>query len=318
MQTTLLVIYCLLILSASFLGGRLPLMFAWTAERLHAALAFVGGLMLGVAVLHLLPHSVFYTGSIDSTAPWVLGGLLGMFFLHRWTSFHQHDLPPADEGKAEHDHDHDGVPCGGHHHHSHAPALRPDDFWGWAGVTFGLGLHTLIDGVSLAAAVAAEADHGTLPWTAGIAMFLVIFLHKPFDAMAISTLLVSSAAGRSAAWRNGVNFGFALLVPCGVLLFHLGLTQNVLARNQLIGFGLGLAAGNFLFLAVGDLLQELDFRGPRRYLLSAMLLAGVGLAVLIGKLETSGHEHHRPAAGAGHDHGHSHDDHDHAGHDHAH
>ena len=96
------------------------------------------------------------------------------------------------------------------------------------------------------------------------------------------------------------------------------LTQNVLARNQLIGFGLGLAAGNFLFLAVGDLLQELDFRGPRRYLLSVMLLAGVGLAVLIGKLETSGHEHHRPAAGAGHDHGHSHDDHDHTGHDHAH
>lgn len=334
MKTGLLVVYCLLILSASFLGGWLPTRFRWTPQRLQLALSFVGGLMLGVAVLHLVPHSVFYTGSIDVSAPWILGGLLGMFFLHRFTSFHHHDLPELEEGSqaaCTHDHDHAGHDHAAHGHggHSHGHVPAPGDFWGWAGVAFGLGLHTLIDGISLAASVEADWSH-SVAMTAGMATFLVVFLHKPFDAMAISTLLVASTHGKSAFWRHGVNLGFAMLVPLGVFLFHVGVNNQALDRNWLIGVGLGLAAGNFLFLAAGDLLPDLQFSTENRWPLAGMMLAGVGLSVAIGWLEHSGHDHHHPPPAAtaasthdhGHDHGHDHshdhgtDGHSHAGHTH--
>jgi len=53
----LLASYCALILLASLLGGWLPLMVRLTHTRLQVATSFVAGLMLGVGLLHLVPHA---------------------------------------------------------------------------------------------------------------------------------------------------------------------------------------------------------------------------------------------------------------------
>jgi hypothetical protein len=53
----LLVVYCLLILLASLLGGWVPLLVRLTHRRMELLVSFVSGVMLGVAVLHLLPHA---------------------------------------------------------------------------------------------------------------------------------------------------------------------------------------------------------------------------------------------------------------------
>ena len=54
----LLVFYCVLILAASLLGGWIPLLVRLTHRRMELLVSFVSGVILGVAVLHLLPHAL--------------------------------------------------------------------------------------------------------------------------------------------------------------------------------------------------------------------------------------------------------------------
>ena len=55
-------------------------------------ISVVAGLMLGVAMFHLLPHAVVHLQSIDEAVGWTMGGLLSMFFLIRCFHFHSHSL----------------------------------------------------------------------------------------------------------------------------------------------------------------------------------------------------------------------------------
>jgi len=118
---------------------------------------------------------------------------------------------------------------------------------------------------------------------------MVILLHKPFDAMAISTLM--AAGGRSRYSCHLVNALFALAIPLGVLLFHFGAGQ--FATEQFLGATLAFTAGTFLCLSTSDLLPELQFHTHDRFKLSVALAAGLGLAALIGRFESAGHDHHR-------------------------
>ncbi len=87
---TLIGLYSILIVASSLFGGWLPSLLSLTHVRTQLMLSFVGGLMLGVGLLHMLPHSFEETGSLDTTLLWTLVGLLGMFFLIRIFHFHQH------------------------------------------------------------------------------------------------------------------------------------------------------------------------------------------------------------------------------------
>src|SRR5260221_8556463 len=152
----LLSIYCALILLASLLGGWLPLMVRLTHTRLQVATSFVAGLMLGVAVLHLVPHAWEQFRSADLTMAWVLAGFLAMFFVQRYLHFHHHDVPEeapetrgTEGGGASFRCNH------GREHEEHSGALTLADktarHLSWMGAAFGLTGHTLLDGVALAA-----------------------------------------------------------------------------------------------------------------------------------------------------------------------
>jgi zinc and cadmium transporter len=53
----LLVLYCLLIVVASLAGGWLPSLVQLTHNPMQTMVSFVGGLMLGIALFHLIPHA---------------------------------------------------------------------------------------------------------------------------------------------------------------------------------------------------------------------------------------------------------------------
>lgn len=294
--------YCLLILLSSLAGGWLPMRVRLTHTRLQVATSFVAGLMLGVGVLHLLPHAWFQLQSMDRVAAWLLGGFLLMFFVQRFFHFHHHDVPDEDPEAcgttADVRHDFRLIKnppaptCDHHDHHPHAHTLADKSarHLSWGGAALGLTLHTLIDGLALAASVAAEAHGDFHGGVAGLGTFLVIILHKPFDAMAISTLM--AVGGWPKASRHLINGLFALAIPAGVLLFHLGANQFVAHYPVILGSALAFAAGTFVCIAASDLLPELQFHSHDRIKLSLALLLGLGLAVAIGALETTGHEHH--------------------------
>lgn len=331
--------YCLAIAAISLMGGWVPLSLRLTHRRLEMAISFVAGAMLGVALLHLLPHAVMTrlesqqaagdTGHavghalMDPISLWLLAGFLAMFLLERFFCFHHHEAggPEAAVAGAPAMHG-DASGCGHHHEHAadHDPAVRASRHrLTWTGAAAGLTLHSLIEGVALAAAVLAEQQLGGLALP-GLATFAVIALHKPFDSLSLVTLM--SVGGRSAKLRHAINFLFCLVVPLGAMLFWFGLADAAGDRAAVVSAALAFSAGTFLCISLSDLLPELQFHQHDRVKLSAMLLLGLTLAWGSAALEgrTHSHEHHGGGDGAKRQaEPHDHSDHsDHAGHDHDH
>lgn len=337
----LLTIYCTAIFLASLAGGWFTMLVKLTHRRLELALSFVSGVMLGIAMLHLLPESIaqFNDAAAHQHAAgaghahigvtsmwWLLGGFLGIFLLQRFFPFHHHEPavqssePTAIEtAVAAHDH-----ACGHnhqdhHHHHTHGHShdhsrSEPSRWLSWPAALLGFTIHTIVGGMALAAAVGAESDAHAAK-LAGLGVFLVIVLHKPFDSMTIGTLM---AAGKSPNLsRHIVNAFFGLMTALGVVFFNLGLSQMDLDRGPLLGAVLALSAGMFLCIALSDILPELQFHSHDRIKLSLALLAGLALAGTISYFEARGHAHgNEIIEQQPHDHDHDHDGHDHD-HDHA-
>jgi zinc and cadmium transporter len=298
MSAWVLTVYCLLTLLASLAGGWFLLMVRLTHTRLQIATSFVAGMMLGVAILHLLPHASGNLQSMDRAVRWLLGGFLVMFFIQRFFHFHHHDVPDdvseqhhsGDEPQTDHDHPH---LAHAHAGHEHSLAQKSARQLSWGGAALGLTLHSLIDGVALAASVEAESHGPAQTGLVGFGTFLVVILHKPFDAMAIGTLM--AAGGWSKVARHWINVLFALVIPIGVLLFSLGVNQLAAPGNHYLGLALAFTAGSFLCIAASDLLPELQFHSHDRVKLSIALIAGLALSALIGQFEEGGHDHeHAP------------------------
>src|SRR5471032_1808846 len=272
----LLTTYCALVVLASLAGGWLLLIIRPTHTRLQLATSFVAGLMLGIALLHFLPDAAEQLHSVDRTASWVLGGFLAMFFLQRFFHFHHHDSPegdPEDCDSHEHNHDHD--------EHAHTLADKSAQQLSWVGTALGMTLHSLFDGLALAASVAAGAQgHAKL---AGLGVAMVVILHKPFDALAISTLMTASGSSRFS--RHLLNWLLALVSPAGAILFYFGASHFADSNGALLGCALAFCTGTFLCIACADLLPELQFHSHDRFKLSVALLLGLSIAVIIKHFE---------------------------------
>jgi zinc and cadmium transporter len=307
MPLVLLAYYCALVLVASIIGGMIPVWFQLTHRWMQFAVSFVAGVMLGVAVLHMLPHAIAQAVALADagsaalqngtfrietatmhavvrTMIALLAGMLAMFFIERFFSYHHHDVP--DETTAQHPSHHGNQHAHGHHSHSEAHSHDLS----WSGAALGLALHSVLNGVALAAAV----GHGDASRLAGLGTFLVIFLHKPFDAMTIGMLM---ARGRqSLAWRHSINALFALAIPLGALLFYFGLMTDghgPSGKQQLwVAYALAFSAGTFLCISLSDLLPELQFHHHDRGKLSVALLLGLAVAWAAAQLEAAAHKSH--------------------------
>src|SRR5436309_1803609 len=114
-STALLALYCSLVAVASLLGGALPSLLRLSHTALQVLMSGVGGFMIGVAVLHLLPHGYSELGSMDSAALWMLTGIVAMFFLIRVFHVHQHATMEPEQHEHVHHHHHD-LGCPDEHH----------------------------------------------------------------------------------------------------------------------------------------------------------------------------------------------------------
>lgn len=281
--SSLLVVELLLVATAAWAGGASVALIRLGHRRMQVLLSFTGGILLGVAMLHLLPHAArALGGSIDATAPWLLAGFFLMFLLERGFHGHAHHAVDPDHGPAS-GCDHDSHRHGSTRHDGHGalPSGPPGTQWGWLGAFVGLAIHSLADGAALAAA--AERGAGAGGFFAGGATFLAILLHKPIDAALIAALMVK--AGATTGLRTGVNLLHAALVPIGALAFVVVIGTLGVHRGETVGAALALAAGAFLCIAAADLLPEVEFHSHDRLLLSAALALGITVAAGITGLE---------------------------------
>jgi zinc and cadmium transporter len=304
----LLLIYCGLIALSSMCGGALPLMIRLTHTRMQVLVSIVGGFMLGVGIFHQLPHAAVAmaaggsdaSDSLDWCMWWLMFGLLLTFFMLRMFHFHSHgpiDEDGPHEHDCSHDHDHD-------HSHDHGGGHSPLKGSSWIGIFLGLSLHTLLDGVALAANVQADAFHNHergLFTLLGLGTFLGVALHKPLDSMSITSLM--AAGGWSGRSMQLVNLGYAVMCPIGAFLFYFGIRHYGGVQETVVAAALAMSAGVFICISLSDLLPEVQFHSHDRWKLSAALLLGIGAAWVIGFLEpahTHGQQHDHQVAPAVH------------------
>jgi zinc and cadmium transporter len=266
-------------------------------------MGFVGGLMMGVAILHLLPHAVVQSGSLDYAAWSCMLGLLTMFLTIRVFNVHQHG-PVAEHGGEE--------AAAPHHQHAHHdcehPAERVDESkhrYSWLGLFLGLAIHSLIDGVAVAASVVAAVSHGSTWGLLGAGTFFAVLFHKPLDSLSITSVMAVGTWSRRA--RDVVNLLFSLICPAGALLFYFGTRELGSGQQIAVGCALGFSAGVFLCISLADILPEIQFHHHDRVKLSAALLIGVALSFAIGLFEPE-HAHEAEST--------SQEVHDHAAHEH--
>jgi zinc and cadmium transporter len=109
--------------------------------------------------------------------------------------------------------------------------------------------------------------------------------------MALSVILSRKGVSQSAVMA--IQVGFALRVPLGAVAFFLSSgTVSQTVENAITGMAIAFSAGAFLFLALSDLLPEVQFHRHDRLGLSFALLVAIGLMGLISRIEGFGHIGH--------------------------
>lgn len=291
-----------MLIGASLVGGLIPGAIRATHLRMQLSLSFVSGLMLGVAILHLLPHSIIMLGSVDRAATLMLLGVVGVFLLMRFLHVHSLEpgikLPVAEEHSHGHAHDH------GHHHHHHHHGSASGRVR-WVTLLSGLSLHSIVDGAALASAIRLGLGQA---WP-GLLVLVVVVLHKPLDALAITATM-----GNNPVRRRRVNLIYALVAPLAAWGAYLGFMSAGHYGAEIAGVAMAFCAGAFVCVALADLMPEVQFHSHHRALLTTALGVGVGVAILLGFVEGHNHGVHGEKAnaqsGAEHDHsGHNHADH---------
>ena len=277
----LLVAYSVAIFVVSLLGGKLSASVTMNHTRTQLVMSFVAGFLLGVAVYHLLLHSLEeipgpHTGEVAVGC--AVLGVITIIILLRVFRFHQHDF--SHEAMQLQDYQ---APGDAHDKACRdTEAINPRSV---LGVATGLGLHTVTEGIALGASVRIGLLHDDAAVLAGLGVFLAIMLHKPLDAYSIIGLMrVSGYKDRTCTLTN---IGFALLCPVITVLTFLGVgLLSQFAEQHVVGYIMAFAAGVFLCISLSDLLPEIQFHSHDRGILILAFLIGIGLAYALFLFES--------------------------------
>jgi ZIP family zinc transporter/zinc and cadmium transporter len=187
--------------------GRAPL-------RYFVALG--AGFMLAAAFVRMLPESVHVSHAF-------LFVLVGYFGIHLF----EHTVAP---------HFHFGEEV-------HADALlRPAA--GWLAV-FGLGIHTLFDGVAIVAGFMISPTLGTI-------LFLAVLLHKLPEGFAVASIMLAAGRSRASALAAGAALGLCTVLGAAVTSFLV---------HEHVAYALALSAGVTIYVAASDLIPEVNREG---------------------------------------------------------
>jgi zinc and cadmium transporter len=213
-------------------------------RALFLLISLAAGALLGDAFIHLLPEAFEEASNPLTVSLLVLAGILTFFVLEKF--LHWHHSHGEDEFSAEHARIH---PVG------HLVLVSD-------------GVHNLVDGLAIGAAFLVSPE-------VGIATAIAIALHEIPQEIGDFGLLIHAGFSRTKALL--LNFASALTAFLGLgLAFWLSSLGESLA--PLIA---AFAAGNFIYIALADLVPELQkTKGGGRSVLQFVVIV-IGLAAMV-------------------------------------
>ena len=257
----------LYIVAATLLGGLLSVVIAASltltvlGRVVKGLISLSAGVLLGTALLHVLPEAFEGPATPQALFGTLLGGLLFFWLLEKVELY-------------RHAHHHEGD---GHDHHHHFDAQQAGR--GGFSVLVGDGIHNFCDGVIIAAAFLADTG-------LGLVTALAIVAHEiPQEAGDYIVLLNAGFSRRKALLFNALS-GLAAVAGGVIGYFLVGPWEAALP------YLLVAASSSFIYVAVADLLPQLQQRLSWRDTLTqvAWLASGLGLVLLArGMLESQAH-----------------------------
>lgn len=206
------------------------------------AISYAVGTLLGVALLALLPEA------LESLPPTValgtlLGGVLTFFLLEKLVIW-------------RHCHDGDGHECEAHT--TSAASL----------VVVGDAFHTFVDGAIIAAAVVTSIP-------LGVTTALAVAAHEIPQEVGDVAILLRAGYSRSRALMLNIMAGI------GGVLGAVGMLAASQTIPRALPFVLAFAAGNFLYIAMADLIPDLHRGNTQGGAFRQMALIGAGLLTIV-------------------------------------
>ena len=137
----------------------------------------------------------------------------------------------------------------------------------------GIGFHSILDGVAIGAGNMLNIS---------MVILLAVTIHKFPAALALSSILVKGGEYSRQKILASM-FVFALATPIGALVSMNVMDQ--LNNPDLIGFALGISAGTFLYISIGDLLPTVHEEDEKKNLNLVLMFAGILMMFLSTSLE---------------------------------
>ncbi|WP_223851300.1 ZIP family metal transporter [Cupriavidus pauculus] len=254
----------------SILGAAL-LSLTVASRVVERMVSFSVGVLLATALLHSLPEA-FESGA-DTRALFgtLLAGLLGFFLLEKLSLL-------------RHSHHHEGD--GHHHHHGHDREEA-----GRSGMTILVGdtFHNFADGIVIAAAFLADPH-------IGIVTALAIAAHE--IPQEVGDFIVLLNAGFSKARAFAFNLLSSLAAVIGGIVGYFLLDQ----LQAWIPYVLVIASSSFVYIAVSDLMPQMQRRPRWRESAIQVVLVAAGIAAIVfitnGVHESHAHHHQQQGAAA--------------------
>lgn len=248
------------IVLATFLGGLLSVVIAASltvtvlSKVVRSLVSLSAGVLLGTALIHLLPEAFESSAGAHELFLTLLGGLLFFFLLEKAELY-------------RHGHHHEGD--GDHHHHGfdHEQAGRG----GWT-VLVGDSIHNFCDGVIIAGAFLVDAR-------LGVVTALAIIAHEIPQEVGDYIVLLNAGFSRSKALIFNALSGLAAVLG-GVVGYFV-----VRPWEDLFPYLLVVASSSFIYVAVADLIPQLQRRLSLRETLSQLLWLAAGLGLILVLVE---------------------------------
>lgn len=210
------------------------------------------GVLLGTALLHVLPEAFESEAGAHALFATLLAGLLFFFLLEKAALY-------------RHGHHHEGDDP--HHHHHDGFDAEQAGRGGWS-VLLGDSIHNFVDGVIIAAAFLADTR-------LGLVTALAIVAHEIPQEVGDYIVLLNAGFSRAKALLFNAISGLAA-VAGGVLGYFV-----VGPWEQLFPYLLVVASSSFVYVAVADLLPQLQRRLPLSETAAQVAWIGAGLGVVL-------------------------------------
>ncbi|HET9642859.1 MAG TPA: ZIP family metal transporter [Burkholderiaceae bacterium] len=249
----------LYIVLATLLGGLLSVLIAASltvsmlGRIVKSLVSLSTGVLLGTALLQVLPEAFEGRGASPQSLFMTLLLWLLFFFLLEKAELYRHG------------HHHEGDDP--HHHHHHGFDRQQAGRGGWS-VLLGDSIHNFCDGILIAAAFLTDLRLGT-------ATALAIIAHEIPQEVGDYIVLLNAGLSRRRALVYNLLSGLAAVVG-GVIGYYV-----VGPWESLFPFLLVVASSSFVYVAVADLIPQLQRPLPLKETLHQLLWLGVGLGVVV-------------------------------------